>query len=209
MVQLHTIHHDLGVIRPTNDVDIVVHVETRRGRPNALADVLRRLGYQLQPSLASREPVAHRFRRGRDTVDVVVADHAAPSAIDPMAGHHMVRIEGGTQALRRTLNAQLELTAEQPTTVSVPDPFGALILKSAAHKVDKRDRERHLLDAVVPLACIDDPYAQLEQPASGSDRSRLLHLRDHLTDPLHPAWLQLQTAARADAQAALEILAAG
>lgn len=28
MTQLHTIHHGLGVVRPTNDVDIVLHIET-------------------------------------------------------------------------------------------------------------------------------------------------------------------------------------
>lgn len=31
MTQLHSIHHGLGVVRPTNDVDIVLHVETVRG----------------------------------------------------------------------------------------------------------------------------------------------------------------------------------
>ena len=41
---------------------------------------------------------------------------------------------GGTQALRRTVLAQLEITWTARTTISVPDPFGALILKAAAHK---------------------------------------------------------------------------
>lgn len=30
MTQLHSIHHGLGIVRPTNDVDIVLHIETSR-----------------------------------------------------------------------------------------------------------------------------------------------------------------------------------
>jgi hypothetical protein len=208
MVQLHAINRGLAVVRPTNDVDIVVHVETGRGRPRTTAQVLTDLGYEIQPEHNRRESVAHRFRRDRDTVDVVVADHAAPRVLEPMAGNRMVPIEGGTQALRRTVNARLEID-ERNSTVSVPDPYGALIIKSAAHKADSRDPERHLLDAAVLLACIDDPYAELERPASGSDRSRLIHLRKYLDDPLHPAWLPLDARARSDGQAALEILVDG
>lgn len=47
--------------------------------------------------------------------------------------------------------------------VSVPDTFGALILKTAAHRADSRDPARHLQDAAVLLACIEDPYARLER----------------------------------------------
>ena len=59
----------------------------------------------------------------------------------------MVAIEGGTQALKRTINARLEIVPGRTTTVSVPFPFGAVILKAAAYHTDSRDRERHLLDA--------------------------------------------------------------
>lgn len=209
MVQVHAIHHGIGVVRPTNDVDIVVHIETGRGRPDKVAGVLGRLGYELRPATSSRKQIAHRFQRGRDTVDVVIAEHAAPFVIESMMGNQMVPIEGGTQALRRTLNARLEIVTGRLTTISVPDPFGALVLKSAAHKTDSRDRDRHLLDAVVLLASVDDPYAELERPASGSDRSRLLYLGGLLADPLHPAWFQLDSSARSDAQVALQILVDG
>lgn len=208
MVQLHAVNHGLDVVRPTNDVDIVVHVETGRGRPGTTVQVLRGLGYEIQPEHNRRESVAHRFRRDRDTIDVVVADHAAPRVLEPMAGNRMVPIEGGTQALRRTVNARLEIGG-RGSTISVPDPYGALIIKSAAHKADSRDPERHLLDAAVLLACIDDPYVELERPASGSDRSRLIHLHKHLGDTLHPAWLLLDARRRSDGQAALEILVDG
>ncbi|MFF0636173.1 hypothetical protein ACFYTS_27110 [Nocardia sp. NPDC004151] len=37
MTQQHTIHHGIGIVRPTNDVDIVLRIETERGIPNTSA----------------------------------------------------------------------------------------------------------------------------------------------------------------------------
>jgi hypothetical protein len=116
----------------------------------------------------------------------------------------MVRIEGGTQALRRTLNAHIEISPGTRTTVSVPSPFGALVLKAAAFTTDSRDPQRHLFDAVVLLACIEDPFAERDT-FSGSDRGRLATL--HTAVPRgHAAWRQLPPTHRATAEAALRIL---
>jgi len=162
MTQLHTIDHGLGIVRPTNDVDIVLHIESKRGVPNAVATALEALGYRFQPSIDDRNNTAHRFVRGtstvdlvagatdgagEDQVDVLIADHPAPRVIEKLRGHEMIRIEGGTQALRRTVNARLEIVPGTTATISVPRPFGALILKAAAYMTDSRDRERHLFDA--------------------------------------------------------------
>jgi hypothetical protein len=105
-----------------------------------------------------------------DIVDVLVADHAAPSVEEMLRGKAMVKVEGATQALRRTVNVVLEITPGVPTTISVPGPFGALILKAAAYQTDSRDRERHLYDAAAfsqrpgqpsPAYRSDGPYAGL------------------------------------------------
>lgn len=119
----------------------------------------------------------------------------------------MVQIEGGTQALRRTIHAQLDITSGRRTVLSVPSAFGALVLKAAAHKADTRNPDRHLTDAVTLLACIDDPFAE-RSTIAGSDRPRLLHLeRVLLVDgAAHPAWFQLSAAERRTAQAALRLL---
>jgi hypothetical protein len=37
MTQLLTVQHGLGVVRPTNDVDIILHIETSRGIPDRAA----------------------------------------------------------------------------------------------------------------------------------------------------------------------------
>jgi hypothetical protein len=88
MTQLHAIHRGIDAIRPTNDVDIVLHVETTRGVAARTASALESLGYQLTPSIDDRNNTVHRFRRGdstvdlvasaTDVVDVLVADHAVP-----------------------------------------------------------------------------------------------------------------------------------
>lgn len=116
----------------------------------------------------------------------------------------MIRIEGGTQALRRTVNARIEVRPGQTSTISIPRPLGALVLKAAAFTTDSRDRERHLHDAAALLACVDDPFGERTH-FTGSDRSRIRTLRDRLS-PSHPAWLRLAPVHRSQAQLALEIL---
>ena len=212
MTQLHAIHRGVDAIRPTNDVDIVLHVETTRGVAAQTARALESLGYVLTPSIDERNNTAHRFRRGdatvdlvaSDVVDVLIADHAAPRVRERLRGRDMVAIEGGTQALRRTVNARVEIEPGRTTTISVPSAFGALLLKAAAHQTDTRDRERHLHDAVVLLAAIEDPFAERVQ-FTGSDKARLTHLATHLPADARE-WQRLPVESRAAAQAALRLL---
>lgn len=216
MTQLHGIHRGIDALRPTNDVDIVLHVETTRGVASEAARALESIGYVFSPSIDKRNRVAHRFTRaesrvdlvtsGSDVVDVLVADHAAPRVVEKLRGKEMMAIEGGTQALRRTINARTEITPDRTTTVSVPSPFGALILKAAAYQTDPRDKERHLQDAALLLACIDDPYA-LREEFAGSDRSRLRAIAGALHDDAR-AWRALPVDKRADGQVARRILTA-
>lgn len=216
MTQLHCVHYGIDAVRPTNDIDIVLHVETARGVPSAVADSLETLGYRFAPSIDSRKGTAHRFVRDQTAIDVVasspvqvdilVADHAAPRVVEKMRGYEMVKIEGGTQALRRTVNAMIEVGGRS-ASISVPGPFGALILKAAAYQSDTRNPERHLFDAAALLACVEDPVSEI-QNFSGSDRSRVQSLVRAL--PVrHRIWRSLPLGARTDAQRTLLILADG
>lgn len=116
----------------------------------------------------------------------------------------MIRIPGGTQALKRTANYQVEIVSGRLTTISVPRPYGALILKAAAYVADSRDRDRHLKDAAVILACAEDPFAEFEQMA-GSDHKRLAVLRRELVDT-HRAWLLMPEGDAQRGQAVLRLL---
>lgn len=123
-----------------------------------------------------------------------------------MRRRNMVKIDGGTQALRRTANYRLEIIPGEIVTISVPRPFGAAILKAAAYKADSRVRDRHLQDAAVLLACIDDPGAEREGFA-GNDRSRLVTLQRELVDE-HAAWRLMPEVDARRGQAVLRLLAA-
>lgn len=74
MTQLHAINRGIGVVRPTNDVDIVVHIETSRGVPAKAATALESIGYRLASSLDPRNQTAHRFTRGTSHVDLLTSD---------------------------------------------------------------------------------------------------------------------------------------
>ncbi|UZN02529.1 nucleotidyl transferase AbiEii/AbiGii toxin family protein [Cellulomonas sp. S1-8] len=217
MTQLHAAAHGIDSARPTDDIDMVLHIETTPGAPSAAATALESLGYALLESIDPRENTAHRFRRGRhsvdlvasedDVVDVLVADHPAPRVMRKLCGRDMVAIEGGTQALGRTMNATLVIADGHTTTVSVPSVLGALVLKAAAYQTDSRDPQRHLVDACVLLACLDDPYAAREE-FKGSDRARLGLLGRNLPDD-SPVWRLLDRDRARNGQAALRILTAG
>lgn len=174
-------------------------METTCGIAAEAANALESIGYAFAPSIDERNTIAHRFVRGTsrvdlvvsatDVVDVLVADHAAPRVIEKLRGKSMMAIQGGTQALRRTINARLQITPGRKTTVSVPSPFGALILKAAAYQTDPRDKERHLQDAALLLSVIEDPYAERERDHfAGSDRARLAALAKAMPEDGQLAW---------------------
>jgi hypothetical protein len=110
-------------------------------------------------------------------------DHPAP-AVESLRGRKMVAIEGGTQALRRTVNARLEIIPGTVTTISVPRPFGGVVLNAAAYLTDSRDRDRHPHDVAALPACIEDPFIEREA-VTGPHRRRLLRLADALPQS-HP-----------------------
>ncbi len=157
MVALHAAARGISLPRTTVDVDMVVHVETARGRVARIRAVLGELGYTLVEPSDARKGHAHRFTRpvvagglaiagSPDIVDVMIADHPAPKVRERLGKFPMVAIDGGTQALSRTINARLEIDGTS-VELSVPDALGAVILKSAAHLADSRDPARHLSDA--------------------------------------------------------------
>jgi hypothetical protein len=83
-----------------------------------------------------RKGPAYRYvrgpERGGDKIDVMVADHAAPSRVQALpGGAPMLKVDGGTQALTRTMIIDID-NSSGTLSISVPDELGALVLKSAA-----------------------------------------------------------------------------
>ena len=208
MVQAHALAHRTAVIRPTDDLDVLLHIEVITGVASDTHTALTKLGYDLLKPMQRKGP-AYRYlrgpQRGGDKIDVMVAGHAAPSRAQTLpGGAPMLEVEGGTQALRRTMIYDID-TGNGTVSISVPDELGALVLKSAAHQNDSRDPGRHLTDAAALAACIDDHPAERARLV-GSDRSRLRHLAKELANPTHAAWLALPLKQRLAGHDTLRIL---
>lgn len=211
MVQLHAINAGLTPPRPTTDVDMVLHIETDRITWLSAKAALRASGFTLRQSNNRKSP-EHRFERADDIVDVLIADHVAPTALRMRASsHNLMPIPGGTSALRKTVNCRIIPDSGDPIVLSVPNVLGALTLKGGAFLEDSRDRGRHLEDAVVLLATVDDVDEVVEDSGSWtqSDAKRIRVLRQNLPAK-HDAWGILRDArTRRRAQRALDILAQG
>lgn len=212
MVQLHAFHADLTPERATTDIDIALHVEIDMTWAAAKRSLMP-IGFALQKPLYRRGSL-HRFTREGsaaepDIVDVMIADHVAPAVLERRTGgENLVKIPGGTSALRKTVNCHIT-RSNGDVTVSVPNVLGALTLKGGAYTVDSRDRQRHLEDAVVLLATIEDADEIVEDAEMWTqhDPTRLRTLHKALPHD-HAAWqLITERPQRLRAQRSLEILA--
>ncbi|WP_245745642.1 hypothetical protein [Nocardia altamirensis] len=201
MIQIHAVHADLPINRATIDIDMVLHIETGATTFGQARYALESVGYQLCIPTERDAPV-HRFLRGPQQIDVMIADHLAPSHRPTVAGHEVFRIPAGTSALRKTVNCDIEVSEGRIITVSVPNVLGALVLKGAAYLEDSRDRDRHLDDAAVLACAIANPRAYAEE-MSGSDFRRVQTLATRLNNPVHRSWLAIPPELRQRAQDAL------
>ena len=206
MVQLHAAVAGMTFTRPTRDIDIVLHVETGAVTAGQARAALEALGYELQTSLDDAAP-AHRFVRGDDQVDVMIADHVAKKPLPLLGRRKMFQVPAGTQALQRTVYCRIDIGGGESVTLSMPNTLGALVLKGAAYREDSRDGGRHLDDAAVLASTMKDPLAVVPQ-MKGHDRSRIITLEKALADPQHPSWLMHEEADRTAGRDTLRILAA-
>ncbi|WP_188667508.1 hypothetical protein [Tersicoccus solisilvae] len=207
MVQLHLQRAGIRTIRPTEDIDMVAHIETDPNRLSKVQGRLMTLGYVPKPPLP-RGAAAHRFERGgSEVIDLMVADHANTDPAPTLMGRPVVKVHGATGALQRTVNSIIATDPDGTThsIISVPNSIAALGLKAAAYIDDRRDTRRHLDDAISLAATIADPVAEARF-LRGHDRGRIRRIWAHLQDPDHPSWLTLDPEHIPAARSALSIL---
>lgn len=173
MVQAHALAAEVETTRVTVDVDAAVRVEAGAFSYAEAASALTTIGYVHDDSTS----LAYRFTRGGDVIDLMVSDHERP--VPRYGRRDVMQIEGGTQAMGRTHMMHFLRDSGDSNSVLVPTLKGALILKSAAHVADSRDRDRHLLDAVTLLACVGD-IEPIISDLKGSDLKRLRHIIEAL-----------------------------
>lgn len=155
MVQLHALRAGIPAPRATADIDVLIHVETGATTYRGAARLLHDAGFAETGAL-HRDAAHHRFARGTDLVDVLVADHVAPTVLRARAVPAAVLAPGGTRALRNTIDATVAVAGET-VDLSLPDELGALVLKASAYVADSRDRRRHLEDLRALLEAQVDP----------------------------------------------------
>lgn len=187
MVAAHARRAGVVMRRPTDDVDALVDYAANRASLIEARAVLAGLGFEISRD----DAFAYRFVHadGRK-IDVMIADHL-PSRMKPrLAQMPAFAAPAGEQAIRRRDIYRLEFGNGRRVEIGVTDEFGALVAKSAAYLVDSRDRERHLDDCAVLLACIDDASALDYESANSNDRKRIKATTDLLQED-HPSWVNL------------------
>ena len=201
MVQLHAAKAGMPLSRPTVDVDMILHIETGAATFSGVREQLEKLGYAIDEPVGDG-PV-HRFLRGREQIDVMVADHLVPKS-HPKALHRPVfAVPGGTSALRKTVNCEVQ-TVEGTIVLSVPDTLGALVLKGAAFIEDTRDQGRHIDDAALLACTVSNPVTERVRMI-GNDLRRVQALWKVLQDRDHPSWIATGDRAR-EGHAALGVM---
>jgi predicted nucleotidyltransferase len=192
MVMLHAFAAGRAPTRASKDVDVLADLVSAPASLARCVEALQRLDLAPKPDSAGK---VYRFRRDRDkaTVDLLAPDHSPPRSPLRTVGGDTIRVEGGTQALRRALPLRVSKD-ERSAVVPVPGVLGALVLKAAAWVADSRDPERHSADAAFLTSLISDPLAERGSFA-GSDRKRLLRLDKVLGDPDAVEWRRLGEAA--------------
>jgi hypothetical protein len=211
MVHAHAYSHGIDVIRPTDDLDILLNIELSGAIVSQANTGMVALEYILQEPLDARRKSSVHYRYARrklgstHRVDVMIADHLPSNKQQRLQGRPMFEVTGGSRALNRPLKFLMDNEEGSYIPLLMPDELGALILKSAAYTADRRDPERHLQDAAVLAACITDHEVLIEE-LRGSDRKRLRKLANVLDDSRHPAWLLLTPEHRLAGQDTLRIL---
>ena len=188
MVAAHARRAGVHMRRPTDDVDVLVDYVTNRSSLTDARAALAEIGFQL----SSDERHAYRFRHedGRK-VDLMVADHL-PSRMSPRLDRRPAfAVPAGEQAIRRRDTYRFQFRGGAEVQIGVPDELGALIAKGAAWSADRRDRARHLDDAAVLLACIDDASELDYVSASTNDRRRIRAVAAELAIATHLSWVDL------------------
>jgi predicted nucleotidyltransferase len=184
MVHLHALRARVAPSRPTTDVDVLLDLAAIASSVSAVASPLLGIGF---------EPVEpgehfHRFTRGDDVVDIMVANSAGRAR---WAQRPILRTAGANYALADPDIYVVDAAGEQ-IEIRVPNIAASLVLKGAAYRDDQRDRNRHLEDLTVLLACDDrtdlrERYGQIPK----SQKANLRPAVERLSEPGHPAWLIL------------------
>ncbi len=216
MMQVLGAEHGVAeMVRPTDDVDVVVDVRMRPRGTEWFAVWLRERGFVFEG--ANADGVGHRFvrevagGRGRTIFDVLapegLGDSTSTYTVPPA---RTVQTPGAVQAFRRSELVTVSVSgvtgrADRSGLVRRPDLLGALVAKAAATAIAVRENpDRDWQDAALLLATIPDPVSAGDL-CDKKDRQRL-RLLTPLEDRDHVGWAHLDDEAYRRGNATLAFL---
>jgi len=149
------------------------------------------------------EGIAHRYRRGGVSVDVLAPEGLGPRAdLTTTPPGRTLQVPGGTQALDRTELVPV-MFGDHQGLVPRPSLLGAIVGKAVAVEVDDvPDAQR--LDLALLLSLVDDPIGLAAQ-LTKKDRQRL-RSRSEMADVDQRAWTSLSADAADRGRAACRLL---
>ncbi len=203
MVLLHAVEHGADLPRVSTDLDVLVNARVIAGGVREFVVAITQRGFELVGT--SPEGIAHRYRRGGVSVDVLAPEGLGPRTdlITTPPGRTL-QVPGGTQALQRTELVPVAC-GHREGLVPRPSLLGAIVAKAVAVTVDDApDAQR--LDLALLLSLVDDPLA-LRSELTKKDRQRL-SARSEMTDAHQPAWRSLAPDAADRGRAAYRLLLA-
>lgn len=176
MVHVHALSARVDAQRPTRDVDLLLDIGV--AQIGEVAGPLQALGFRPHDGAP-----LHRFTRGSDVIDVMVAR----STRARWGRRPVFAAPGAAQALARRRACLLQ-GEHRTAEILIPDPLGAVVVKAAAFRADHRDRGRHLEDVAVLLASSGGRRRLAPERLSRTDKQHLRPAMDELVDAEHAAW---------------------
>lgn len=180
MVFLHEVERKSTEIRPTNDVDLVIDLRIDPRGLSHTHTVLDRAGFA--QDLPSPEGVAHRYRRGEATIDVLAPDHMGSRATLALGSGRTIEASGTSQAFGRVSLVQVELDDNTAAVVRRPTLVGALLGKATAAteivSMSPAERAKHVRD-VDALARLLGPADRAGAALTSKERSTLTRIAEH------------------------------
>ena len=186
MVFLHSMEHGVQPMRMSTDLDVLVNARLVTGGVREFVRSITARGFELTGF--SIEGIAHRYRRGGVSIDVLAPEGLGPRTdLTTTPPGQTIQVPGGTQALHRSEYLPVAFGGSSGL-VPRPSLLGAIVCKAVAVSVDDLP-DAQLLDLALLLSLLEDPLRTREE-ATAKDRKRL-RARKELADANHRAWRSL------------------
>jgi hypothetical protein len=202
MVLLHAMEHGAAPPRVSTDLDVLVNARVVTGGVREFVAAIEAAGFVLKG--VSPEGIAHRYRRGGVSVDVLAPEGLGPRTdLTTTPPGRTLQVPGGTQALDRTELVPV-MFGDHQGLVPRPSLLGAIVAKAVAVAVDDvPDAQR--VDLALLLSLVDDPI-ELAGQLTKKDRQRLA-TRSEMAEAHQRAWSSLAPDSADRGRAAFRLLA--